>query len=73
MKYPTMDEVNAASHYQICSWSRFLPSPGMYAIGRDDFQEIMEREAKIMERICERRADFGGFTPAISKSLGWGS
>lgn len=68
-----MDEVNAASHYQICKWSRFLDSPGMCDIGRDDCYEIMDREAKIMNRIVERRTEGGGFTPAISKSLGWGS
>jgi len=71
MGYPTLEQVNSASHYQICSWYRFLPSPGSRAIGRPDFEEVLNREAPIMDRIAERLKEFGGFTPEISKSLGW--
>ena len=71
MRYPTIDEVNSADHTQICKWARFLDSPGIFAIGRDDFDEILEREVAIMNRVCERLKEFGGFTPEISKALGW--
>jgi hypothetical protein len=57
---------------QICKWWRFLKSPGMSAVGKPDAEEVREREAKIMERIQERLKEFGGFTPAISKAIGWG-
>ena len=69
---PTMDEVNAADHMQICRWYRFLPSPGSLAIDMPDFREVMEKESKIMDRICERLEEFGGFTHAISKAIGLG-
>ena len=64
MKYPTTEEVNQATRFQICGWYRFLPSPdfeGIYAI----------EQRKIMDRICERFKILGGFTPEISKRLGW--
>ncbi len=68
--YPTMDEVEKASHYQICSWYRFLDSPGLRSIGEEDFNEVLEEEGKIMDRITARLKEFGGFTPSISKALG---
>lgn len=75
MTYPTLEEVNAASHERICSWVRFLPSPGSSAIGKGDyeaFRKRMEAEKVIMDRICQRLAHLGGFTPQISKAIGWG-
>ncbi len=69
---PTMDEVNSADHTQICRWYRFLPSPGSNALDRPNFREIMEKEARVMDRICERLKEFGGFTPEISKAIGLG-
>lgn len=69
--YPSMEQVNAASHYQICAWWRFLNGPGLIALGRDDFEQVLDREVKIMERIGARLKEYGGFTPEISKSLGW--
>ena len=71
MTYPTIEDVNAADHYQICSWWRFLQSPGMDTIGKPNFEEVLNKEAKIMERIGERLKEFGGFTPEISKALDW--
>ena len=68
---PTLDQINAASHYQICAWYRFLPSPGTSAIGKSNFQEVLNAEVLLMNRIAERLKEFGGFTPEISKSLGW--
>jgi len=56
---PTMEEVEQASRKQLCRWYRFLPSPGT-----DD-------EVEVMNRIAERFNEFGGFTPEISKEVGW--
>lgn len=78
MSYPTIEQVNAADRYQLCSWWRFLPSPGSRVLARhnykqEDFDRALEAEAKIMDRISERFNEVGGFTPEISKSLGWGT
>lgn len=69
--YPTLEQVEKASHLELCRWYRFLPSPGEFAIGKDNFREVMEQEAKVMGRVVDRVKDFGGFTPEISKTLGW--
>ena len=73
MTYPTIEEVKNASHEQICRWHRFLPSPGSCAIKKDryTFHKVLNREAIIMDKICERLKEFGGFTPEISKEIGW--
>lgn len=57
--YPTLEEVNNADHKQICRWYRFLKSPSTM------------QENSILRRICERLKNFGGFTPELSKSIGW--
>lgn len=72
MKYPTLEEVNAADRVQLGRWYRFLPSPGMYAVGRPDFEERCAKEVQIIERIIERVNELGGMTAAISKAIGWG-
>lgn len=73
MEYPTLDEVEAASHLQICTWWRRLPGPGMGAIDEawDVFEDVLRSEGEILDRIGARLKEFGGFTPAISKSIGW--
>jgi len=55
----TVEEVEQADHEQICRWYRFLPSPQT-----DD-------ETKAMTRIVERFNELGGFTPELSKKIGW--
>lgn len=65
MKYPTVEEVQKATHMELCRWYRFLPSPGMSA------PKYSEQEAKVMLLIADRLEGFGGFTPEISKALGW--
>lgn len=70
--YPTLDQVNAADREQICQWWRFLESPGTRAVGTDRFSAVLEAEAAILDRIAERFKETGGFTPEISKRLGWG-
>lgn len=67
--YPTMEEVEEADRFTICKWYRFLDSPGMSAIGKDNFEEVMQKEGPIMDRIHQRFRELGGFTPEISKAL----
>ena len=57
---PTIEEVEKADREQICRWWRFLRSPET------------DEEVKAMNRIVERFKELGGFTPEISKRLGWG-
>jgi len=71
--YPTIEDVNSASRYMICYWNRFLPSPGTSALKKsyEEFGVVLEQEVVIMKRICERFKELGGFTPEISKQIGW--
>jgi len=71
VKYPTLAEVDAASHMDICRWWWFLKSPGESAIGTDAFEASLQAEAAIMVRIEARLKELGGFTPVISKAIGW--
>ena len=71
MKFPTLNDVNAADRLQICRWYRFLPSPGTSAIGTDEFETVLKAQGTIMDRIGERLNALGGFTPEISKTLGF--
>ena len=70
--YPTLEMINQADQRQLCAWWRFLPGPGISAIGTPEFNSVLDTEAKLMERIGERIwKEFGGFTPEISKVIGW--
>jgi len=71
MKYPTPEEVEGADRVQLARWSRYLNSPGAAAIGTLEFNERLEEEGKILERILERFEEAGGMTPEISKEIGW--
>jgi hypothetical protein len=57
--FPTMDQVEKASHEQLGSWYRFL------------LAETAEEE-KVMDRIAVRFKKLGGMTPDISKRIGHG-
>ena len=59
MIYPTLNEINQASHYELGKWMRFVPSPGYNA------------EVKLLNRIIERFGDMGGWNPSLSKMVGW--
>jgi len=59
MEFPTIAEVNVASRIEICRWHRFLPSA------------INEKDRAVQDRIHERYEEVGGFTPEISKAIGW--
>lgn len=69
--YPTLEQVEAADQMQLCRWWRFLESPGLNAVGTDEFQAVLDSETAIMDRIAERFHEAGGFTPEISKAIGW--
>lgn len=71
IEYPSIEEVNKANRYDICRWWRFLPSPGFAQAGHPNFEEVCAQEKAIMDRISERFKELDGFTPEISKALGW--
>lgn len=75
MTYPTLEQVEAADRVQLCRWYRFLPGPGMAAIDSGAETDIcyaeIDREAKVMDRIVARHKELGGFSPEISKLIGW--
>ena len=60
MTYPTLEQVERADRYDLCRWHRFLPSPET------------DEQVKVNHRLFERWTEVGGFTPEISKDLGWG-
>ena len=59
-KYPTMEQVEKADRLSLCRWYRFLPSAET------------EEHVKVQKRIYDRTWELGGFTPEISKTIGWG-
>ena len=60
MKYPNKVDVETADHKTLCIWYRFLSSP------------MNNKEVVIMNMIVKKVDAMGGFTPEISKSIGWG-
>ena len=56
--FPTMQQVEAASHEQLARWYRFLPSGENAA------------DQKIIMRIAERFEKLGGMTAELSKKIG---
>lgn len=73
MNYPTMEEVEQADRVQLARWTRFLPSPGSWAVGVKviNFESVLAAEARIMNRISDRFKEAGGMTPQISKQIEW--
>ena len=71
MRYPTLNQVEAADRMQLCCWHRFLESPGWSAVGCENAELELNREAAIQDRIQVRLKEAGGFTPQISKEIGW--
>lgn len=59
MAYPSKLQIELASRVQLCRWWRFIDSP------------TCPTEQRLMDRIVERFNEAGGFTPEISKLLGW--
>jgi hypothetical protein len=65
--YPSLEEVESAvdingdtDHEQICRWYRFLKSP-----------ENPEQE-EVMNLICKKYKEGGGFNSSLSKKIGFG-
>jgi len=58
--YPTLTQVKEEeNHLKICEWYRFLPTP------------INEEQMRVCDIVVEKCNEGGGFTPEISKQLGW--
>jgi len=70
MKYPNIKEIENADRVTIARWYRSLPSPGTNALGDDNFLEVCNYEAGLMDYINKRFMDMGGMTPEISKIIG---
>lgn len=85
MKYPTMQEVEAADKKQLATWHRFLPSPGAVYSDKapattlnadaqeetgEQWQERSDREFAILGRITARLTDAGGWDAQLSKEVG---
>jgi hypothetical protein len=73
VQYPTLEQVEAADREQICYWWRFLQSPGCDGAGNPvkDFQNQLEKDVLVMNRITERYKEVGGFNSEISKRVKW--
>lgn len=69
MLYPTLPEVDTASHVQLARWYRYLKGPGASAVGTPDFADVIITESDILRRIVHRFEQFGGMTPTISKEI----
>jgi hypothetical protein len=57
--FPTLEQVERASHEDLVRWSRFL------AVGDTPEQK------KIMKRIQQRFKEKGGMTPTVSDKIGY--
>ena len=59
------EDIDKMSHYEMCRMWRFSPS--------DELHPYFDRTNPISEYFYNRLFNyFGGFTPEISKQLGWG-
>lgn len=72
MSYPSLEDVEIADRVQLGRWWRFLPSPGLEHVGKDDFSKHHIAEVAIMDRIVDRFNEMGGWTAEISKTVGLG-
>lgn len=70
--YPTKEEVEEMNMVQLGWWVRHAASPGASAYGQREFEEVAAKERSILERIYQRFQQGGGWTPALSKAVGWG-
>lgn len=59
MSYPSLDEIQSASHYQLAKWARNLPSP----------RNVDEKA--LLDLLLERFRSLGGWDPDLSKKVGW--
>ena len=56
------DEINGLSRYEMCRLTRFAPIGHKYFDTSKPYYEFFKK----------RFQELGGFSPEISKSLGWG-
>jgi hypothetical protein len=56
-----LENINAMSHEELCRTWRFAPSGHPY----------FDKTLPLYEVFKKRLDDFGGFTPEISKKIGW--
>ncbi len=59
LEFPTMDQVEKASHEDLARWYRFLLPSG-------------KEQQAILDKIADRFKKLGGMTPEISKRIGHG-
>ncbi|MBW2645188.1 MAG: hypothetical protein JRE23_03230 [Deltaproteobacteria bacterium] len=74
LPYPsTMGEIESADRLQLGRWVRFLPSPGLGAIGKNqkEFKIIADEEKDKLTHIMERFEFLGGWDSPLSKYIGW--
>lgn len=71
MIYPTASDVCNATRLQLGVWLRHLPSPGFNHVGTEHFEFLLKEEAAIMTLITNRFTECGGWTPELSKLVGW--
>ena len=71
MTYPTLKEVKSAERIDICRWWRHLNSPGLNAMDKPEFDKVFKEEGIVMDEIIKRFRELDGFTPEISKEIGW--
>lgn len=72
--YPSLEEVEAADHESICRWYRHLPSPGSKipdSLPNDKFKEAIDKQAAVMNLICDKYKEGGGFNSSLSKKIGF--
>lgn len=66
--YPkTIEEIKSADRETICRWWRFLPLNWASEVTNEDFEKAMELNNALSNRFDE----VGGFTPSLSKKIGW--
>jgi hypothetical protein len=74
LPYPsTMGEIEKADRLQLGRWYRFLPSPGLGAIGKnmEEYKIIADEEKDKLTHIIERFEFLGGWDSMLSKEIGW--
>jgi hypothetical protein len=73
LEYPKMENVRTANRLKLAMWARFLPSPGSAWIGQCSvvFDVMHQAEATTLKAILARFNELGGWSPAVSKKLGW--
>ncbi len=74
--YPSLEDVKSADYESILKWYRFLPSPGAKipdSLSNEEFKEISDKQVEVMNLICDRYKEGGGFNSNTSKKIGWGN